>query len=350
MTRHTAQDHAVDPMTLLKNSVGYIPVDVEPTGDGYDVTWLDVGDHHFKQTKFLFAIRQLMAQQPDMASVKTDLGCLTADHFLADTLYPTGFIFHMSRCGSTLTAKALARAAENIVIDEGTPLNDGLWHYLTAGWQQPIASTESAKNVYRNLLLTLGRRRKPAYEHFFVKFRSWNVLFIDFITQVFPDVPCLFLYRDPIEVFVSATWSPVWTLDFKGAPPGAYMTGATVAETAAMDTLTFLTYFYKGYLQAALEAKSDKLCYLNYDHLTKENFPKLLRQAFSYSVPGQQMAQMQAQFDYYSKDDSDSMHFISDKEAKQQAATQEIRQAVHDDMMDLYAQLEQSQRNLAHWL
>ncbi|MCX6046225.1 MAG: hypothetical protein NT075_14025 [Chloroflexi bacterium] len=280
----------------------------------------------------------------------TDIELLANEDFLSDVLYPSGFIFHMSRCGSTLFAKALARTAHHIVIDEGTPLNDGVWHYLTGGWQKPITYNKQAITIYKNLLLALGRRRSNTQQAYFVKFRSWNAVFMDFITQIFPDVPVLFIYRDPVEVLVSGQWNRVWTLDLKGLDPGAYMTGCSLPATQAMDDLTFLAKFYARYFTTALQSNANKLSYLNYEQLTQANFSTILKHAFGYEAPAEQLALMETQFDYYSKDDNDVVHFTSDKQAKQRAATLAMRQLVDQEMMGLYQQLDHSKRNLTHWL
>ena len=337
-----------DAIDLIQHHAGFIPIDVQPTPAGHEVTWLNVGNYHFTKAKFEFSIRRLTIAEQGRETVTTTLTDLADKSFLADALYPTGFIFHISRCGSTLLAKALARTPNHIVIDEGTPLNDGLWHYLTNGWQQPVAYDQTNFTIYRNMLLALGRRRTCQQQRYFVKFRSWNALFIDFITKVFPDVPCLFLYRDPVEVLVSGQWKPVWTLDFKGSAPGAYMSGCSVAATQAMDDLTFLAKIYLRYFYAALQSKTAPLRYLNYDHLTQDNYPTILTQAFDYHAPADQVALMQAQFHYYSKDDDDTVRFTSDKAAKQQAATQAIRQLVAQEMGDLYEQVERSEQNIGH--
>jgi hypothetical protein len=334
----------------IQQHVGFIPIDVQPTCKGHEVVWLDVGDYRFTTAKFEFAIRRLTTAEQESKRVTTAITALADKAFLADTLYPAGFIFHMSRCGSTLLAKALARTPNHIVIDEGTPLNDGVWHYLTNGWREPVANQQDAFTIYKNLLLALGRQRAPDQQRYFVKFRSWNALFIDFITQVFPDVPCLFLYRDPVEVLVSGQWKPVWTLDFKGLAPGAYLSGCALAATQAMDDLTFLAKIYAGYFRAALSTKAPRLYYLNYEQLTQNNYPAILAHAFGYEAAPDQLALMQAQFIYYSKDDDDATPFTSDKAAKQQAATQTIRHIVAQEMGDLYAQLEHAQRNLGSWL
>jgi len=340
---HTAID-------LIQQHSGFIPVDVQPAATGHEVTWLNVGKYRFTKAKFEFAIRGLVATEQGSETVTTALTDLANKTFLTDALYPTGFIFHISRCGSTLLAKALARIPQHVVIDEGTPLNDGLWHYLTEGWQQPVVYDKQAFTIYRNLLLAMGRRRTCQQQQYFVKFRSWNALFIDFITQVFPDVPCLFLYRDPVEVLVSGQWKRVWTLDFKGLAPGAYMSACSIAATQAMDDLTFLAKIYRRYFAAALHTITTKLHFLNYDQLTQANYPAILAHAFDYQPTPEQVAMMQTQFAYYSKDDDDTIHFTSDKEAKQQAATQTVRQIVAQEMGDLYAQVEASERNLKRLL
>lgn len=346
MCKATTAVNASDALDLIQHHAGFIPVDVQPTPTGHEVVWLNVGSYRFTTAKFEFAIQRLVAAAQGGEQVTTALADLAGREFLADALYPSGFIFHISRCGSTLLAKALARTPHHHVIDEGTPLNDGLWHYLTEGWQQPVTYDQTRFTIYRNLLLAMGRQRTCQQERYFVKFRSWNAHFLDFITQVFPDVPCLFLYRDPVEVLVSGQWKRVWTLDFKGLEPGAYLSGCSVAETQAMDDLTFLAKIYRRYFQAALQTQTNQLHYLNYDQLTQANYPAILAQAFGYQTTPEQIALMQTQFTYYSKDDDDTIRFTSDKEAKQQAATQAVRQIVAQEMGDLYAQVETSERNL----
>lgn len=338
------------PLEAIQRRTGFIPVDVKPTPNGHDVVWMDVGDYAFTKAKFEHSIKRLATAAHPGETLTTDLEVLANQPFLEDVLYPSGFIFHMSRCGSTLFAKALARTSNHVVIDEGTPLNDGIWHYLTGGWRQPIADDEKAVTIYKNLLLALGRRRTSAQQTYFVKFRSWNAVFMDFITRIFPDVPVLFIYRDPVEVLVSGQWNPVWALDFKGLAPGAYLTDSTIPATQAMDDLTFLAKLYARYFVTALQAKTNKLCYLNYEQLTQTNFPTILAHAFDYQATADQLALMKTQFDYYSKDDDDIVHFTSDKQAKQQAATLAMRRLVDQEMLGLYQQLDLSDRNLAKWL
>lgn len=335
---------------MIQQQRGFIPIDVRSQPKGYEVLWLDVGEFRFTKTKFEYAIQNLLATPPPKNSITTNLEQLATEAFISDAIYPSGFIFHMSRCGSTLLAKALARSPHHIVIDEGTPLNDGLWHYLTQGWRAPVADHEDALRIYRNLVLALGRRRTLDQTKFFVKFRSWNVLFADFITKVFPDVPCLFIYRHPVEVLVSSQWNPVWTLGFKQQNVGAYMLDQPLPVIQAMDELSFLTQIFARYFKTILHNKTDNLRFLNYDQLTRDRFPAILEHTFHYQTAPDQLMAMQTQFNYYSKDDNDMIQFTSDTQAKQEAATIAMRQLVDQELMDLYAALEGSEQNLARWL
>lgn len=49
----------------------------------------------------------------------------------------------------------------------------------------------------------LGQKRFAGEKYLFVKFDSWNAIDLDLIAEAFPDVPRIFLYRNPIEIIVS---------------------------------------------------------------------------------------------------------------------------------------------------
>lgn len=335
---------------IIQQNRGFIPINVEHQAGDHRIVWLNVGDYQFTESKFRYSIQRLTADHQPHDRFATDIRLLASHEFLPDTLYPAGFIFHMSRCGSTLLAKAMARVPQHIVIDEGTPLNDGLWHYLTNGWRTPVAATPENFTLLRNLVLALGRKRTAEQQTYFVKLRSWNVIFIDFIMQAFPDVPCIFVYREPAEVIVSGMMRPVWILDFKGLPQGGFLTGTTAAATAQMSTLAYLTVFYERYLESAVAVDSPRLQYLNYEQIKPENLAAILDRAFQYGITPSMLEQMKVQFAYYSKDDSDTLRFSSDKREKQRAVTPEIAQAVAQRLDRCYQDLNQSPRNLRQWL
>lgn len=113
-------------------------------------------------------------------------------------LAPTAFVFHASRCGSTLLAQMMAQQDSHIVLSEPPPLDTLLRaHYEDA--------SIDARQVgwLRALLSALGQPRRGGERALVVKLDAWNVGELALLRRCFPATPCLFLYRDPLEMAVS---------------------------------------------------------------------------------------------------------------------------------------------------
>ncbi|MFC3579895.1 sulfotransferase [Sphingomonas hylomeconis] len=114
---------------------------------------------------------------------------------------PAGFVFHMSRCGSTLVAQMLAAVAHHIVLAEPEPL-DAVVQWGVASAMPLPARVSALRAMIAALAGDLTGKR------LFVKLDSWHVLALPLFRAAFPDVPWIFLYRDPIEVMVSHSRMP----------------------------------------------------------------------------------------------------------------------------------------------
>jgi hypothetical protein len=144
---------------------------------------------------------------------------------------PTAFIFHMSRCGSTLVSRLLATLPTAIVISEAEPI-DGVLRSAPRG--QPVA-VEQRESWLRWLLAVLGRRRHAQEHHLFVKLDAWNALSLPLIRRAFPTVPWLFVYRDPLEVLVSHRRTPGRHMVPGVLDLGLDRSGALVGAGASLD-------------------------------------------------------------------------------------------------------------------
>jgi len=322
---------------------GLIPINIDQ--DNHKLVWFDIGDHPLTESYFFTSTDLLIEKQPNPICFTTEISTLASADILTDYLYPSGFIFHMGRCGSTLVSKALARSPHHLVISEAPP-HYLIWEYLQGTWLKPLEFSQENLTIYRNLILTMGRKRGSDQRVHFIKFTTYNILFIDFIHQVFPDVPCLFLYRDPAEVIVSFLRQGAGWFRFKDAELVAFVTGCSVEETKAMEGLTFVERFLMRFMSAALEASVEGMRYLNYEQLNPQNLEVVI-DAFNCTTSPDQIALMQTQFNFYSRDDSDTTHFVSDKADKQKEITPKIKSCVERNLTGLYYQLEQSERNLA---
>lgn len=114
-------------------------------------------------------------------------------------LAPTGFIFHLSRCGSTLLAQMLGALPRSLVVSEAPPIDQ----VLQVAARVPGATRAQRLGWFRGMVNALGQRRRGDETRFFLKLDCWHALALPFIREAFPEVPWVFLYRDPVEVLVS---------------------------------------------------------------------------------------------------------------------------------------------------
>jgi hypothetical protein len=110
----------------LRKRPGLIPIDI----DKQRLVWFDVGTTPLIKSKFYYSTSDLLSSQNQAELFTTDMEVLSSEDILANHIYPTGFIFHMGKCGSTLLAKALAQSDRNIVIAEAPP-GDKIWEHFT---------------------------------------------------------------------------------------------------------------------------------------------------------------------------------------------------------------------------
>jgi len=113
-------------------------------------------------------------------------------------LPPTAFIFHLSRSGSTLVSQMLSALPRNLAISEAAPLD----HVLCAEARYPGVTRAQRLGWVRAMISALGQPRHGE-THFYLKLDSWHLLELPLLHEAFPEVPWIYLYRDPIDVLLS---------------------------------------------------------------------------------------------------------------------------------------------------
>ena len=171
--------------------VGWTPVRVSWTAPEAEVEWRQLGTRPFREPFFEDTVRASLA---DPLSRRRRTG-LEALRDLPPGVPPAGFVFHLSRCGSTLVAQALAALDGAVVLSEAPPVDAVV---RAAG----VPPADRAR-LLADVLAALGQRRRGDERRLFVKFDCWNALELPVITAAFPDVPWIFVYRDPLEIMVS---------------------------------------------------------------------------------------------------------------------------------------------------
>ena len=161
------------------------------TGD-IAVCWRDLGQQRFTDAFFV----NTLARQPseERRVCHTPASALAS---LDDCLAPDAFIFHVSRCGSTLLSQLLASLPQCVAMSEPTVIDSLLRLYHDSA--DPAAGIA----LLRHAMLALGQRRTGEETHFVIKFDCWHIHSLDLLRAAFPDTPCLFLYREPQAVLAS---------------------------------------------------------------------------------------------------------------------------------------------------
>lgn len=319
-------DEAVD---RIHKQPGLVPVAVNPEGGG-SVYFADIGDAPLKEWKYIYTIERLAAENVITEVFSTDLAVLEREDAVIDGLPPQGLIFHVSRCGSTLFTKALARSPSNLTINQGGPLQEGFWAALTDHWRHEPEINERNLRMFRNLVLLMARRRRPEYRRCFVKFISWNIIYLDFIRSAFPDAAPLFIYRNPVEVIATVLQETTAVLRAKGRRQAYALTGLSPEATATMSDVEYLAHCYAHYFDIASRTGSESgLRLVNYEQLKKpESFVDILSHGLNMRPETAELERMREQYQYYSKDDSDETVYTGDSEDLLEVLSGEDRQLI----------------------
>lgn len=245
---------------------------------------------------------------------------------------PSGFVFHMSRCGSTLIAQMLAALPNTVVVSEAPPIDT----ILRAAAHDPAISDARRIAWLQGMVSALGQPRNGQEQHYIIKFDSWSVVDLPLIRRAFPSVPWIFVYRDPIEVMVSH-------MHMRGSQmiPGTLDPRQFGVEPAALYGMSldeYCTRVLAWICAAALEAYQPATARLvEYRQLPELVWTDLLAWFGIDATPAAQK-QMRAVTAQHAK--QRQAPFVDDTAAKQRAATDEIRHLAAQWVTPLYRRLE----------
>jgi len=177
------------------NLDGWLPIRVWQVHGQWQVDWAWFGDERLSQPFFGDAVEEaLRLPFNQVFRRQTPLEVLGGWQRQSPGLAPVAFIFHASRCGSTLISQMLAKLDDHIVVSEPAPLDTLLRCDL------PHAERCVA---LKGLLSAYGQRRRGVEQRLVVKLDAWNIGELPLLRECFPDTPWLFVYRDPVEIAVS---------------------------------------------------------------------------------------------------------------------------------------------------
>ena len=321
---------------------GWLPVDAVVVNGRPGLSWMDMTGVSLAEPFFQQTIERIKAEDPNREELFTEFDTLVQLEQTFDSVSPSGFIFHSSRCGSTLFANA-CRALDGAIVLSEPPAVDKLMARLITDVDEHHTKEALYSVFLRAVVAALGQRRTGDEHHLFLKFSCCSVFQIERVQKIWPNVPWVFLYRDPVETIVSNMQNlPTWLQDDDHRVL-ASITGTSPNEVAAMSPEELCARSVGAFFTTALEAHrvaNDRSLLLNYNQLTLTEIVNVL-QFFGVEPAAAEMETIARQTQKYSKAASGERAFVADTNAKQQAATDLVREIARAWAADSYQLLEQ---------
>ena len=111
---------------------------------------------------------------------------------------PAGFIFHLSRCGSTLVSGSCAELESVSVLSESPALTEALLDtHLPVEQQRQLLQRLVAWQARAVAPFAVGKQRLV------IKWNAWDIFRWPLIRSLYPQVPVLLLTRHPVEILAS---------------------------------------------------------------------------------------------------------------------------------------------------
>ena len=323
---------------MVENLKGWLPVDAVVVEGRPGLTWLEMPDVPLAEPFFQQTVDRARSQN-GRRELFTEFDILLQLEKTLDSVPPTGFIFHSSRCGSTLVANA-CRAINNSITLSEPPALDKLVARLTTDATNHDTKSAIYSALIRALVHVLGQRRIGTERHLFIKFACCSFSQIDRIRRIWPNVPWLFLYRDPIETIVSNVTSvPPWLVD-DDRRVLASITNAAATEVAAMSLEELCARTIGSLYSTAHRLANDGGMLLNYSQLSVPVISSVLK-FFNVSPSSEELEAIARVSMIYSKEASSTRAFISDADAKLRQASTLVREVAAAWAIEPYRRLEE---------
>jgi hypothetical protein len=307
---------------------GWFPIRVYGEGSQTMVDWCRLGEERFDDPFFAQTVGRCLRRPFNLAFRKqTPIEALEECEAAEPGLEPSGFIFHLSRCGSTLLGRMLGALDASLVMSEPHPVDTVLRAPL------PGADEETRLNWFGSLVRTLGRRWRGDERRYFIKFDTWTVQQLPAVRRAFPNVPWIFLYRDPVEVLVSHEREQSYLMLPVSAP--AFF-GMDLVTAATMPPLEYRALILSKTLGAASEHVSPEQL-INYTELPAAAWERVAP-LFGCQPSDAEIERMRAVAGIDVKRPEKA--FAPDGAGKQREAPVEMRAAVDRWVTPLYRELE----------
>ena len=322
---------------LIEDLKGFLPVDAVVVNGRPGLQWMDMSGVSIAEPFFQQTVERARTDGSNRRELFTEFDVLPQLEKQLDSVPPTGFIFHSSRCGSTVVANACRAINNSIVLSEANPIDKLIARFIT---DEGDVKTMVYSVFLRGVVHALGQRRTGNEEHLFIKFACCSFAQIDRIRRIWPNVPWVFLYRDPVETIVSNLKDvPPWLLD-NDRRVLASIVGAAPVEVAEMRFEELCAKTIGSLFATAHRLANDGQLLLNYKQLSVPVMSSVLS-FFKIRPSTEELKTIERAGQMYSKEADVKRTFVPDTDTKQKLASEAVREAAARWATEPYRLLEQ---------
>ncbi len=243
---------------------------------------------------------------------------------------PKGMIFHMSRCGSTLLTNMFNKL-------------EGTWAFGEPELLDEVFSIHNGENDQEvmNLLRTVLQiysHQTAKKKNCVVKFPSYVTFTLPGIVKALPEIPRLFLYRDPVEVLASNLKSPeqywIYMTELVGMDRESITEQNTPLINCALALKETCEFFVRHFDQNSMVINYSQIC----DPDTAPTVWNSILTKFNIEATSKDIAKSLAELKVYSKNQNEM--FSSDSKKKKDNASAAVHAAAEKYLMPVYKKLE----------
>jgi len=315
---------------------GWLPVDAVVVEGRPGLLWMEMSGIELTEPFFQQTVER--ARRENCPERFTEFDVLLELEKQLESVSPTGFIFHSSRCGSTLVANACRAVSGSIVLSEANAIDKLIARFITDA-DNPIK--ESLYSVFlRGVVHALAQQRSGNEKYLFIKFACCSFAQIKRIQRIWPNVPWLFLYRDPVETIVSNMRDvPPWLID-----DDRRVLSSIIGDTSEMSLEELCARTIGSLYSAAYNLANGNSMLLNYRQLSVPVIANVLN-FFNVSLSNEELETITRTSGVYSKEASGTRAFVADTGTKQRLASDLVREMSERWASEPYRLLEQHRDN-----
>jgi hypothetical protein len=305
--------------------LNWLPVDAVLVNERPCVRWIEWPDASFAEPFFAQTVARALKDRAGARRLVTGIEALIQLEQLCDSVQPSGFIFHGSRCGSTWLANACRGLDGAIVISEAEIVEKIVSRFFSYPDDRSAQSVFNA-SLLRAALRALGQRRRETEQKLFVKFSALSTLQFRWIKRIWPRVPGIFMFRDPLEVIASNVDNPPEWLDLESTPEqSTAVTGLEPEAALQLDLDERCARALGRFYEAGAELAATGALLIDYDNLSAAELLRAIEfLGFTPSAGERDRIVNGSQF--YSKDSSGVRKFEPDSSQKRSGATARMRE------------------------